>query len=100
MVRKIENRLYKINTYASSIIVEIDDDYDSEIQEMRKEIDFDSLGHKLNLFTYLADLVLRGYAILSVTEFNVDGTKPKIAYANNKDFKKILKYFKVKYNMK
>lgn len=31
--------------------------------------------------------------LTSVTEFNADGTKPKIAYANNKDFKKIVKYY-------
>lgn len=48
---------------------------------MRKEIDFDSLGWKLNLLTYLAELTVQGYAILSVTEFNIDGSKPKVAYA-------------------
>ena len=31
MVRKINNRLYKINTYASGMIVEVDDNYDDEI---------------------------------------------------------------------
>lgn len=58
---------------------------------MRKEIDFDSLGWKLNLLTYLAELTVQGYAILSVTEFNIDGSKPKVAYAWDKDLKKIVK---------
>lgn len=49
MVRKINNRLYKINTYASEMIVEVDDNYDEEVQKLRKEIQFDSLGYKLNL---------------------------------------------------
>ena len=28
MVRKINNRLYKVNTYASAQIIEVDDNYD------------------------------------------------------------------------
>ena len=35
MVRKINNRLYKINTYASAHIIEIDDNYDEEVQKLR-----------------------------------------------------------------
>ena len=31
--------------------------------------------------------------VSSVTEFNIDGSKPKVAYASNKDFKKIVKYY-------
>ena len=93
MVRKINNRLYKVNTYASEIIVEVDDNYDEEVQKLRKEIHFDSLGYKLNLLVYLAGLTVQGYAILSVTEFNIDGSKPRVAYASNKDFKKIVKYY-------
>lgn len=92
MVRKINNRLYKINTYASEMIVEVDDNYDEEVQKLRKEIQFDSLGYKLNLLVYLAGLTVQGYAISSVTEFNSDGSKPRVAYAN-KDFKKIVKYY-------
>ena len=92
MVRKINNRLYKINTYASGMIVEVDDNYDDEIQEMRKEIQLDSIRYKLNLLLYLAKLTTQGYAISSVTEFNINGSKPKFAYARNKDFKKIIKY--------
>ena len=92
MVRKINNRLYKINTYASGMIVEVDDNYDDEIQEMRKEIQLDSIGYKLNLLLYLAKLTAQGYVISSVTEFNINGSKPKFAYARNKDFKKIIKY--------
>lgn len=48
MVRKINNRLYKINTYASEMIVEVDDNYDEEVQKLKKEIQLDSLGCKLN----------------------------------------------------
>lgn len=93
MVRKINNRLYKINTYASAHIIEIDDNYDEEVQKLRKEIQLDSLGYKLNLLVYLATLTVQGYAILSVTEFSIDGSKPRVAYASNKDFKKIVKYY-------
>lgn len=93
MVRKIENKLYKVNTYASSILLEIDDTYDEDIQELRKELELESLGYKLNLLAKLAEMTVMGYAISSVTEFNIDGSKPKVAYANNKDFKKIIKYY-------
>lgn len=82
MVRKINNRLYKINTYASEMIVEVDDNYDEEVQKLKKEIQLDSLGCKLNLLVYLAELSVQGYAISSVTEFNSNGTKPRVAYAN------------------
>lgn len=93
MVRKINNRLYKINTYSSAHIIEVDDNYDEEVQKLRKLIQFDSIGYKLNLFAYLAELTVQRYAILSVTEFNIDGSKPRVAYASNKDFKKIVKYY-------
>lgn len=93
MVRKVNNRLYKINTYASAHIIEVDDNYDEEVQKLRKEIQLDSLGYKLNLLVYLATLTVQGYAILSVTEFNIDGSKPRVAYASSKDFKKIVKYY-------
>ena len=93
MVRKIENRLYKVNTYASSFVLEVDDNYDEEVQELRKKLDLESLGYKLNLLAKLAELTVMGYAISSVTEFNVDGSKPKVAYANDKDFKKIVKHY-------
>jgi len=95
MVRKINNRLYKVNTYASAHIIEVDDNYDEEVQKLRKEIQLDSIGCKLNLLAYLATLTVQGYAILSVTvtEFNSDGSKPRVAYASNKDFKKIVKYY-------
>ncbi len=93
MVRKVNNRLYKVNTYASAHIIEVDDNYDEEVQKLRREINFDSLGYKLNLFVYLATLTVQGYTILSVTEVNSDGSKPRVAYANNKDFKKIVKYY-------
>lgn len=92
MVRKINNRLYKINTYASEMIVEVDDNYDEEVQKLRKEIQFDSLGYKLNLLVYLAGLTVQGYAISSVTEINSNGTKPEVDY-NDNDFKKIVKHY-------
>ena len=78
MVRKINNRLYKVNTYASAHIIEVDDNYDEEVQKLRKEIQLDSIGYKLNLLVYLATLTVQGYAILSVTEFNIDGRKPRV----------------------
>lgn len=93
MVKKINNRLYKVNTYASAHIIEVDDNYDEEVQKLRKEIQLDSIGYKLNLLAYLATLTVQGYAILSVTEFNIDGSKPRVAYASSKDFKKIVKYY-------
>ena len=93
MVRKINNRLYKVNTYASEHIIEVDNNYDEEVQNLRKKINFDSLGYKLNLLVYLATLTVQGYTISSVTEFNIDGSKPRVAYTNDKDFKKIVKYY-------
>ena len=77
MVRKINNRLYKLNTYASEMIVEVDDNYNEEVQKLKKEIQLDSLGYKLNLLVYLAELSVQGYA-------------------NDKDFKKIVKYYSTK----
>ena len=47
MVRKVNNRLYKINTYASAHSIEVDDNYDEEVQKLRKEIQLDSIGYKL-----------------------------------------------------
>lgn len=95
MVRKITNRLYKVNNiYAGSMILEVDDVYDEDVQELRQKLELDSLGYKLNLLAKLAELTSMGYVISSVTEFNADGSKPKVAYASNKDFKKILKYYK------
>lgn len=93
MIRKINNRLYKINTYASEHIIEVDDFYDEEVQTLRKELQLDSLGCKLNLLVYLAGLTAQGYVISSVTELNIDGSKPRVAYASSKDFKKIVKYY-------
>lgn len=93
MVRKIDYRLFKINTYGSKMIVEVDDNYDEKVKELRKNIQFDSIGYKLNLFVYLAELTVQGYIITSVTEFNLDGSKPKVSYANNKDFKRMVKFF-------
>lgn len=94
MVKKITNQLYKVNAYAcSTMIVEVDDIYDDNVMELRKKLELDSVGHKLNLLAYLAELTSNGCIILSVTEFNVDGSKPKVAYAKEKDFKKILKHY-------
>lgn len=33
MVRKINNRLFKINTYASGMIIEVDNDYTEEVKK-------------------------------------------------------------------
>ena len=93
MVRKITNRLFKINTYASHMILEVDDIYDEDVNMLRRELDLESLGYKLNLLAKLAELTVMGYAISSVTEFNADGSRSRVAYANNKDFKKIVKYY-------
>ena len=76
--------------------IEVDDNYDEEVQKLKKEIQLDSLGCKLNLLVYLAELSVQGYAISSVTEFNSNGTKPRVAYANDKNFKKIVKYYSTK----
>lgn len=96
MVRKITERLYKVNTYASCHLLEVTDDYDEEVKEIIKSIMPGCIGYKLNLFVWLANATIQGYGILSVTEFNLDGSKPKVAYATEKDFKKILKYLKEK----
>ena len=49
MVRKINYRLFKINTYGSKMIVEVDDHYDEQVQELRKNIQFDSIGCNTNV---------------------------------------------------
>lgn len=92
MVRKINNRLYKINTYASEMIVEVDDNYDEEVQKLKKEIQLDSLGCKLNLLVYLAELSVQGYAISSVfyTEWNGRPINP----AGYTDFGTLIEYLK------
>lgn len=93
MIRKIENKLFKVNTYADSIILEVDDFYDEDVQEIRKGLELNCIGYKLTLFVKLAEMTVMGYAISSVTEFNANGSKPKVAYANDKDFKKIKNYY-------
>ena len=93
MIRKINGNIYKVNAYASRMLIEVDSDTtDAEIQKMKKLLQLESYGFRLNLLVCLAKLTLQGYAIFSVTEFNVDGSKPRVAYANSKDFKKIVKY--------
>lgn len=96
MIRKINGKIYKVNAYASSMLIEVDSDTtDAEIQKMKKLLQLESYGcygFRLNLLVCLAKLTLEGYTIFSVTEFNVDGSKPRVAYANSKDFKKIVKY--------
>lgn len=93
MIRKINGKIYKVNAYASRMLIEVDSDTtDAEIQKMKKLLQLESYGFRLNLLVCLAKLTLQGYVIFSVTEFNVDGSKPRVAYANSKDFKKILKY--------
>lgn len=100
MVRQIKNRLYRVNLYGVGyVIFEVDDDYDEETKKIREEIRTicpGCIGYKLNLFVQLAKMNLSGYIVISVTEFNPDGSKPKVSYANNKDFKKIVKYLEKK----
>ena len=91
-MRKIENRMFKINTYASCFITEETNEYTEAERLFMNNNVLDVYGWKLELFMYIADLTIKGYAIQSVTEYNSDGTKPKIGYANDKDFKKILKW--------
>ena len=93
MIKKINNRLYKIKTYSSEIIIEVDDDYDEEVRMLREYIQLDSLGYRLNLLVYLALLTVQGYAISSVTEINSNGAKSRVAYVNDKDFKNIVKFY-------
>lgn len=65
---------------------------DTIARSILNELKLDVIGWKLELFVYLAKLTNEGCVISSVTEFNSDGSKPKVAYARDKDFKKILKY--------
>lgn len=93
MTREIEGRLFKVNTYGSCKLVEISTYENSdEAIKMLNELQLDCVGIKLELFIYLAELAIKGCIILSVTEFNTDGSKPKVAYAGDKDYKKIYKY--------
>lgn len=96
MVREIHNELYIVNTYASRTIIEVDYDCSAEAQDIRKNLELKSQGCRLNLFMWLAEKTVDGYAIVSVTEFNPDGSKPRVAYKNDTDFKKLLKCFSVK----
>lgn len=93
MVRNIENQLYKVNLSASSFILEVDADDDPENEFLRKELQLECYGSRLNLLVYLARLSASGCCLSGVTEFNVDGSRPKVAFLTDKDFKKILKYF-------
>lgn len=90
--------MFKINTYSNCIIAEITDDLTEEERVFINNNLLSAYGRKLELFMYIADLVAKGYSIQSVTEYNSDGTKPQIAYANDRDFKKILKWKKGKTN--
>lgn len=94
MIREINDRMYKINTHASTIIVAVDDFYDSDVQSIVNAVHPICMGYKVNLLVYLAKLTLKGYAVSSVTEFNADGSKPKISYAKDRDFLKILEQMK------
>lgn len=84
--------MFKINTYSNCIIAEVTDEFTEEERVFINNNLLSVYGRKLELFMYIADLITKGYAIKSVTEYNPDGTMPKIAYANDKDFKKILKW--------
>ena len=43
MIRKVNNRLYKINTYGSAMFVEIDDRYDECVSKIRKKFNLIAL---------------------------------------------------------
>ena len=45
MVRKVTNRLYKVNTYAGHLILEVDDSYDKDVQDLRQNLELDCLGY-------------------------------------------------------
>ena len=66
MIRKIENRLYKVNTYASSIILEVDNNYDEDVQELRQKLEFDCIGYKLNLLAKLAEMKILSVCVKSL----------------------------------
>lgn len=93
MIRKIENRMFKVNTYASNIIFEVDDCNEEDILKLKEKLGLSCYGYKLNLLVKIAEMSVVGYAIASVTEFNPDGTKPKFSYASDKDYKKIIKHY-------
>ena len=94
MVRVIEyDKLYRINTYGRRFIVEVDSSYSEKVKEVAGQLDLTCSGYERNLLVYLAELTLQGYEILSVNELKIDGSKPKVSYKNDKDFKKLIKYF-------
>lgn len=74
MLREIntKNTLYKVNQmYSPSYFVEA--------------------SSKEELFIFIADKVLKGAIINSVTEVRSDGSTPKVKVLSDKEFKKILK---------
>lgn len=69
---KTKNTLYKVNQmYSPSYFVEA--------------------SSKEELFIFIADKVLKGAIINSVTEVRSDGSTPKVKVLSDKEFKKILK---------
>lgn len=69
---KTKNTLYKVNQmYGSPYFVEA--------------------SSKEELFIFIADKVLKGAIINSVTEVRLDGSTPKVRVLSDKEFKKILK---------
>lgn len=69
---KTKNTLYKVNQmYSPSYFVEA--------------------SSKEELFIFIADKVLKGAIINSVTEVRLDGSTPKVRVLSDKEFKKILK---------
>lgn len=74
MLREIKttNTLYKVNQmYGSPYFVEA--------------------SSKEELFIFIADKVLKGAIINSITEVRLDGSTPKVKVLSDKEFKKILK---------
>ncbi|ADZ20216.1 hypothetical protein BJV85_002833 [Clostridium acetobutylicum] len=76
-LRKIENKLYRIQYYTRVEIVEA---------EIKKE-----------LFEYLAKQESKGYLISSVVEIDYyTGKTPRIAFKTNNEYKKIKRTLQIK----
>lgn len=74
MIREIKQRVYKIKlAYATTggLLVETDS--------------------KIKLYNYILDKQEKGFIVTSVTELRPDGTKPRVAFRGDSDFKKLEK---------
>lgn len=71
MIKEIKYNLYKITYYSRGTFVEAET--------------------KTELFQFLAQQELKGYAIASVNLIEFNGRTPKIAFRTDKDYKAIKK---------